>query len=103
MADKINDTIMLEVTGVDKRTYYPKGYSGDAETITTISLTHNKHGQDSALRSADITIPGNLPLGTRFKLTIEQVDEVTPATIHRGALPVIEDHKLIEGGDGGVN
>ena len=97
MAEKITETIVLEVTGVDQRTYYPHGYSSAAETITTISLTHNKHGQDSALRSASITIPGNLPLGTRFKLTIEQIDEVTSATIHRGALPVIEDRKLIQG------
>jgi len=99
MADKITETIVLEVTGVDQRTYYPHGWSKPAENITTISLTHNKGGQESVLRSASVTIPGNLPLGTRFKLTIEQIDEVTSATIHRGALPIVEDRKLIEGGE----
>lgn len=97
--ERITEVIHLEVTGVDRRTYYPNGYSKPADTLTVITLNHNNNGSESALRSASISIPGNLPLGTRFKLTIEQVDEVTPATIHRGALPVIEDRKLIEGGD----
>jgi|SRR5579859_327699 len=99
MAKRITETITLEVTGVDQRTYYPNGYAKPTEVITQITLS----AKESPLRSASVTIPGNLPLGTRFKLTIEQVDDVTPATIHRGALPIIEDHKLIEGSDGGVN
>lgn len=99
--EKISEVIVLEVTGVDQRTYYPHGYAKPAETLTTITLTHNASGTGS-LRRAEVTIPGNLPLGTRFKLTVEQVDDVTAATIHRGALPIVEDHRLIEGGGGEV-
>ena len=97
MTTKITDTIVLEVTGVDRKTYYPNEYAKPAETQTFITLST---GRDT-LRTATISIPGNLPLGTRFKLTVEQIDDVTSATIHRGALPIIEDRKLIEG-DGGV-
>lgn len=98
MSEKITETVMLEVTGVSQQAYYPKGWAEPSETITKITLSHNAHGTDSVLRSASVTIPGNLPLGTRFKLTIEQIDEVTSATIHRGALPNVVDHKLVEGG-----
>ena len=57
-------------------------------------------GMRDGLRSAAISIPGDLPLGTRFKLTVEQIDEVVSATIRRGALPTIEDDRLI--GDGEI-
>ena len=94
--DKITETIVLEVTGVDQRSYYPNGYNKPAQILTMIRLTHNAEGGDG-LRAATINIPGNLPLGTRFKVAIEQIDDVSAATIHRGALPVIEDAKLLAG------
>ena len=92
----ITETIILEVTDVSTKTHYPMGYDKPSETLTMIRLCHNEGGRESN-RQADIVIPGNLPIGTRFKLNIEQVDEVTSATIHRGALPNIDESKLLRG------
>ena len=92
----ITDTMVLEVSGVKEQRHHPYGFSKPAENLTTILLTHNASDY-AAIRSASITIPGNLPIGTRFKVTIEQVDEVTSATIHRGALPIIDDSKQLMG------
>ena len=95
--DKITDEMILEGTGVKEQIHHPFGYGKPADKITTILLTHNT-GDYGVIRSASGTIPGNLPIGTRFKITIEQVDEVTSATIKRGALPnIIEDKLLVEG------
>ena len=88
--EKINETIVLEVTSVDQRTHYPKGYGKPAERVTFITLEH-----DGPTRKAEIKIIGDLPLGTRFRVDIVQLDDVTPATIQRGALPVIEDKNLL--------
>ena len=101
MLQPITEEIVLEVTGVTRHTHYPKGYGGDSETLTMIKLSHNPHGT-AGLRSATITIPGDLPIGTRFKLTIEQADEVTAATIHRGALPIIDDSRQLKGTGGDI-
>ena len=90
--DKITETIVLEVTNVDSKTWYPKGYGAPSERITLITLKH-----DGEYRKAEIKIAGNVPLGTRFKLEISQIDDVTPATIHRGALPIIEEANLLTG------
>ena len=97
----ITETIILEVTGVSKQTWYPNGYTKPSETLTMIQLTVNVSGQEG-LRSASVRIPGDLPLGTRFKLNIEQLDDVTAATIHRGALPIIDDSKQLRGTSGDV-
>ena len=94
MADPIVETIVLEVTEVQQKTWYPKGYSGKSERITLLTLTYS-----GEYRKAELTIAGNLPLGTRFQLDIKQIDEVTPATIQRGALPIIEDKNLLTGGN----
>lgn len=98
MSQQITDTLVLEVTGVKDVVHHPYGYGKPSERLTTILLTHNA-GDYSAIRSASITIPGNLPIGTRFKVTIEQVDTVEAATIHRGALPVIDDSLQLKGGN----
>ncbi len=94
----ITETIVLEVTGVDKKTWYPNGYMKPGETLTMIKLTTNT-GNQEGLRSASVMIPGELPLGTRFKLTVEQVDDVTSATIHRGALPNIDESRYLKGSE----
>lgn len=89
----VEETIILEVTGVDRKTWYPNGYSNPPETLTMMRLSTG----DSGLRTAVLTIPGDLPLGTRFTLTVTQLDDVTAATIHRGALPIIDDSKKLKG------
>lgn len=89
----ITETIVLEVTAVSKRTWYPNGYSKPSQELTMIRLATGGEG----IRSAEVSIPGDLPMGTRFKLVVEQIDEVTAPTIYRGALPIIDDSKQLAG------
>ena len=85
----IIETFFTEVTGVSRQTRYLQGYGKPATEYTAISLSSELRGGDhSPIRTCAISLPGDLPIGTRFKVTVEQVDEITPATIHRGALPV---------------
>ena len=93
-SEKITEQILLEVTEVSQKTWYPNGYGKGSERITIITLAY-----DGEYRKAEIKIAGNVPLGTRFELNIKQIDDVTPATIHRGALPIIEDKNLLAGGN----
>lgn len=99
MTEPITETLVLEVTGVDKKTWYPRGYSEPSETLTMIKLSS---GDQDSIRRAEIAIPGDLPLGTRFKVTIKQADEVTAATIHRGALPIIDESRQLKGTGGDI-
>ena len=92
MSEPITETIVLEVTEVSQRTWYPNGYSKPSERITLLQLQYQ-----GEYRKAEIVIAGNLPLGTRFQLDIKQIDTVDSATIHRGALPTIEENKLLKG------
>ena len=92
--EKIIDTLILEVTNCEEKSTRPNGWSKPAVDMTFITLKHR-----SDIRPAQIVIPGNLPIGTRFKMVVEQIDEVTCATIQRGALPIIEDRNLLAGGN----
>jgi hypothetical protein len=95
----ITETLVCEVTNVEHNSRYLNGYSKPAVEFNSIELTG---GSDSGgiLRAAKITVPGELPIGTRFRVIIEQIDTVEPATIRRGALPNIVDEKLLDGGEG---
>lgn len=93
----VTETFVCEVNGVSRQQWYLHGYSKPATEYTAISMQQNTQGQTPAIRTCTITLPADLPIGTRFKVTVEQVDEVTAATIHRGALPIIDDRKQIEG------
>lgn len=99
---RITETFYAEVTRVERKSKYLNGYGHPPTEFTAISAKSVTTGDDEGLRGVQFTLPGDLPVGTRFKVVIEQVDEVTAATIHRGALPEIKDSKLIKGGDGGV-
>lgn len=93
---KITETIIFEVTGVKQESYYPEGYAKPAKQLTMLKISANPQ-LNAGLRGGELALPGNLPLGTRFKVTLEQIDDVESATITRGALPNIVDRKLIEG------
>lgn len=93
----ITEILYGEVTRVENKTEYLNGYDKPPVKYTAINISSIKQDNQSGIRAASITIPGNLPCGVQFKITVEQIDEVTPATINRGALPIIKDSKLIEG------
>lgn len=91
----ITETLYGEVVGASRDTRYLEGYGKPPTVCTQVKIKFGDN--DNALRVAAVRIPGDLPIGTRFKLELSQVDEVTPATIHRGAIPRID--AAIEGGD----
>jgi hypothetical protein len=97
MSNMVTETFVCEVNGVSRESKYLQGYGKPPTNYTAVSMEQSTQGQTEPIRSCRITLPADLPIGTRFKVTVEQVDEVTAATIHRGALPVIDDRKQIEG------
>lgn len=88
MTSKIKDEMIVEVTEVEAKNDRLHGYDQPATKYRKLTLSGNGDIYN-AMRSAKVSIPGDAPIGTRFKLTIEQIDEVTPATIIRGAIPNI--------------
>lgn len=89
----ITETMYGEVTGIERTQSYLSGYGKPVTVYTKLKIKFGDN--DTSLRAAWVTVPADLPIGTRFRLTLEQVDEVTAATIHRGVIPQLEE--AIEG------
>ena len=90
----ITETMYGEVIGVERTERYLSGYGKPATVYTAVKIKFG--AEEKSLRAGYVTLPADLPIGTRFRLDITQVDEVTSATIHRGAVPRLEE--AIDGG-----
>jgi hypothetical protein len=86
MANKIKDEIIVEVTEVKQKSEHLQGYDKPTTKFTEITMSSGGN-QYSGMRYATVRIAGDVPIGTRFRVIVEQVDEVTAATIFRGTLP----------------
>lgn len=94
----VTETFVCEVDGVSRQSRYLNGYGKPATEFVAVSLRAGNNGADGGpLRTCHISFPADLPIGTRFKVTVEQIDEVTTAVIHRGALPEIREYKQLDG------
>jgi hypothetical protein len=93
--ERIKEELILEVTG--QRQAEQNDYSKiPVKTTRYVAITMNLNADSyGSKRSASITIPGNAPIGTRFKVTIEQVDDFNEVIIQRASLPPIQDGKLL--------